>query len=188
MMIFHIGIALNSMKRISIIALGIFIFFLILLGVTFLESLKKDGPPTTNFPTPTSAKISYDSPRQNFKYNKNGLKNLLDTVMARPTPSRSDDKTAKAKITKLANASTGYINSTVDYEIVYFKSANIIGARIKNNNYKFAENEVVDFLKQNGLSEEGICKLPLMFYFTNDVSRSIVEKKIEISPIPDFCL
>jgi uncharacterized protein YxeA len=47
------------MKKILVIILGVIMFLLILLGVTFLESLKRKGEPITEVtPSPTITRVN----------------------------------------------------------------------------------------------------------------------------------
>lgn len=176
------------MRRALIIGFGIILFLLILLFVTFLESLKN----TTGEETITN-KITPTTPAQRVvrdplvDYNDTSTDKLLDIVDTRPTPLLQRDVTIRNQIVSALNNGSGVIQTTEDYRLEYVKSPNSFEAEIKTIEIDRAKEGVISYLKSRGLSEDGICKLPLMFYLNYEVAKNVDNNK-EFSPIPDFCL
>lgn len=176
------------MKRIFAIGTGIFLFILILIGITFLESLKNGGEDTsTESPSPTSTASNerkIDDPV--VEYSKESTDKLLVVVTTRPTPGLTADKTLRSQIISELDGNSGIINSTNSYRLEYVKAPNDFEAEIITTQISKAKEDVISFLRQKGFSDEGICKLPLMFYLNFEIAKSIPDNE-KFGPYPDFC-
>lgn len=177
------------MKKIAVIGLGIVFFVLILLGVTFLESLKNrgvDDTATQPSPTPSANQRQIRDPL--VEYDGASSDKLLEIVKSRPTPIEARDKNLRAiLISELGNQS-GVMQNTESYRLEYVKTPDSFEAEIKTTEITKAKNEVVAYLKSRGFTEDGICKLPLMFYLNFDTAKSVKNTGEEFGQIPDFCL
>lgn len=174
------------MKRVLIIGFGLLIFLLIILGVTFLESLKGGSipPPSqpaspTVFPSEGGAKV---------KYNKDSSDRLLEIVESRPTPVELDDSTLREQLIEELGNNSGITVETQSFKLEYVRAPDSFEAEIKTTEVNRAKNEAIDYLKTRGFSEDGICKLPLVFYLNFEVAKNLSDPGIEFSPMPDFCL
>lgn len=175
------------MKKILIIFAGIVIFILIIIGITFLEGLKDVQKPKVDQAATDKSNNSSINTSINLKIDKQASDKLLEIVEKRPTPVLFSDKASKEKILAPLNNSSGIIFSNENYRLEYYKSPNSFEAKINTKNVASAKEEVIQYLKGRGLSEDGICKLPLLFTLSVDVSKYIISQRIEFSPIPSFC-
>lgn len=177
-----------NMKRILVIAIGIFLFILILIGITFLESLKnKETDTGTGQPTPpTTAGSGRKINAPPVEYDKESTDKLLAVVTARPTPSPTSDKALRNQLISELDGNSGIINSTNSYRLEYVKAPNDFEAEIITTQISKAKEDVISFLRQKGFSDEGICKLPLMFYLNFEIAKSVPDDE-KFSPYPDFC-
>ncbi len=179
----------NKIKRIVLIVAGIFIFFLILLGVTILESLKsREVLDRESFPTPTLVEINRQQTPLVERYEKEGSKKLLNYLKTRPTPSLPSDSQTKARLIKEIPGGSTIITSNATFKIEYVEGPETFEVEIKTVEFDKAKNEAVGFLKSQGFSEEGICKLPVVFYLNYEVSLEMATGAKKLNPIPDFCL
>ena len=181
--------ASSKVKKLALIAAGIFIFFLILLGITLLESLKDRGVSDGGtFPTPTLVEIRRKQEPLIERYEEEGSKKLLNYLKTRPTPSLPSDSQTKARLIKEIPGGSTIITSNATFKIEYVEGPETFEVEIKTVEFDKAKNEAVGFLKSQGFSEEGICKLPVVFYLNYEVSLEMATGAKKLNPIPDFCL
>ncbi len=178
----------NNMKRLIVISVGIILFILILIGVTLLESLKTPKPTEKDPQQPTKVISNGSAQKNQANYDSVAADKLVDIAKRRPTPNQPSDLTIRSSLIGALNNQSGTILDTQTYRLEYLKSPNSFEVEIKTTEISRAKNEVIDFLKSKGLTEDGICKLPLMFYLSFDVSKSIGNESESFKPIPDFCL
>lgn len=173
------------MKKIIIITAGILLFIVILVIVFFLEQFKK---PKDNgiLPTPTTSTNEKSITDPSLDYDKEGTDSLLRTVTTRPTAS-PDDKTARQKLLDRLDGKSGTLINTSTFTLEYSKAPDSFSAEIKSIEIEKTKKEVTDYLASQGFSNEGICKLPLYFYLSYDVSKSLKNETIKFNPSPDFC-
>jgi hypothetical protein len=177
------------MKKIAIAGLGVVIFILILLGVTFLESLKnRDAIEQETTPTParTTTQRRIQDPLVN--YNKKSSDKLLEIVESRPTPGAPSDKNLRAQLISELDNQSGIIQNTASYRLEYVASPDSFEVEIKTSEITKAKDEAILYLKTRGFTEDGICKLPLMFYVNHEVAKNMKSGEDEFNQIPDFCL
>lgn len=173
------------MKKYIIIALGVLIFILILFGITYLESLKNVVTTNPNsFPSPTLVA----NQRESILYEQKGASKMLKNMQERPTPVIPKDTTIKNQLISLLPDGTGTINATEDYELKYVKGPNIFEAKILAEDTVKAKADIIIFLIDKGLSEDGICKLPIIFYLDFELSKKMKSKGQKFNPVPDFCI
>lgn len=182
----HTGVANHTkMKKIIIVGIGVFIFAIILFAITLLENFKNPTQNTKNSENQSSPNYAPNTNR--LKIDSNGSSKLLNVVKTRPTPIlRSDSQIRQELVASLKNES-GQIYTNESFVLEYYKAPNSFEARIVANDVVDVKQEVVDYLRGKGLSEDGICKLPLMFTLSPSVSEYLKSQSIEFSPIPDFC-
>lgn len=179
----------NKIKRILLIVAGIFIFFLILLGITILESLKnREMLDRESFPTPTLVEINRQQTSLIERYEKEGSKKLLNYLKTRPTPSLPSDSQTKTRLIREIPDGSTIITSNTSFKIEYVEGPETFEVEVKTIEFDRAKNEAIEFLKSEGLSEDGICKLPVIFYLNYDVASEMTTGAKKLNPIPDFCL
>ncbi|MCL5970893.1 MAG: hypothetical protein M1450_05355 [Patescibacteria group bacterium] len=120
---------------------------------------------------------------QPLKYDLKSQKKLLQYISTKALGQSDID--SKNRILQSLGGKSGIVYSSPNVEVDYIKLADLFEANIKNGNFYGAKNEVVVWLRKQGLSQTGICNLPLMFSVSWDVS----EKKpgALFSPLPPGC-
>lgn len=119
------------------------------------------------------------------KINEKKLLKALDVLRDRPVLSQKD-KAAKNKIINTL-AKQKYSKTYRDYEIEYIKSADEFLVGINGLNTQKAKYWASMWFKLNGISDQGLCRLPVVFYLKPIVSRQLRPLNIQFEPIPDNC-
>lgn len=176
------------MKKILVIGLGILILCAGILLVFFLETLKQAPPQPEDTPTPTNTPQGQEAnTNPPIDYDNQSTETLLRTVTNRPTPSSTDDSRIRQLLITGLNGTSGVISETATYTLEYSQAPDSFSSEIKTMNINQAKLETINYLKSRGLSEEGICKLPLFFYLNYKISQEYSNSGQTFSPIPDFC-
>lgn len=162
-------------------------YFLIIsvLVISFLLMLGSIG--VLNIKAATAA--ADKSLRSSVKSNARQIGRWLKTVEERPALTKKD-KDAKKKITdKLSTAKnkSGYLSQTPWYNIEYVSNADEFFVEIKDPNTQFSKYWATMWFKLNGVSDDGICKLPVVYYVNWDVANKIKDLNIEFNPLADTC-
>jgi hypothetical protein len=100
-----------------------------------------------------------------LKWNPQASKLLLHREENR-TPLSVSDTQAKQRILKLLPAGQNYgtVYSSSDVNIQYVQSLDLFQVETLTINVSAAKNEAENWFKQEGMSQQGICDLPLGFY------------------------
>lgn len=168
----------KSMKRRSFIIIGIVIISL-LIGLTF---------GVINIKAATAAADKTRKPLVNNNARMTGR--WLRTVKERPALT-SKDKEAKAKIISPLSTvknKSGYLVETKDYKIEYVSNADEFFVEILTPNTQYAKYWATMWFKSKGVSEDGICKLPVVYYPNLGVANKIKDLNIEFNPLADNCI
>lgn len=123
------------------------------------------------------------------KYNAQKMGQWLKILKERPALS-GNDKKAKQKIiaplSKVKNKS-GYVKETKDYKIEYVSNADEFFVEITSPDIQRAKYWATMWFKLNGISDDGLCKLPVVFYPNWNIAQQIKNLNIEFNPLPDNC-
>ncbi len=79
------------------------------------------------------------------------------------------------------------LTATNDFSIDYIQALDEFQVEILTTDYKTAENEAVQYFRAQGLSDNSICNLPVMFYLSYDVTQQLKGQNVSVNSIPDFC-
>lgn len=169
----------------SIIIIVSFLFFM-------LEFNKQ--PQTTNtvinkpITTPTIIQIrqSQNTIKQLVPYKSGSLNKIEDLRKNQNNLSQNDAAIRDTLIKSIVNPQ-GILYTTKNIQIVYASGINEFEVEIFTTDINGAKNEAVVWLKQKGLSDDGICKLPLIFYLNIKISNQLKESGIVFNPLPDNC-
>ncbi len=170
------------MKKILVIILGVIMFMLILLGVTFLESLKKKNEPKAKTPSPTAVKINTRKVISN-----DSAKKALEIAMEKPTLKQKDLFIKNSIASKLTEP-VSVVYQTDLVQVKYVKGPNDFEAKITSTQVEEAKNQTIQYFRGQGLSNDGICKLPLVFYPSIEIKEQLASEGKTFSLLPDFCL
>lgn len=177
------------MKKILSIILGIGIFIGIISIVVLLEKLKKPAEMPIEKPLPTT---SVEQPTQQqqknapVNYDKNSTDKLMQIINTRPTPS-SDDSAIRTSLIGSLGGKSGTLYTSSNITLTYVKTPNDFEGEIKTDNVSGAKQEAETWLKNKGLTSDGICKLPLFFYLNQQVAQKLKGAGVKFSPLPDGC-
>jgi len=164
------------MKKLFILLLTLIIFMFIFLFITYLESLKT-----------VDEKQEVPQTKPLVMYDRTSSDKLLGIVDKRPTLS-SQDLVAKEKLISTLKGKSGIIINDSDLKLEYIANADSFTAEVKNHDVDFSKQKAINYLKEKGLSETGICNLPLVFYLTQEVAKSYGKENQKFKPLPDFCI
>lgn len=168
-----------TIKKLAWIIGSLAVVIIIIIAYNVLSNLKKETPPTTVQQPHTTP-----SPTIDTSYGQK----LKKTLSERPTPIITSDTQVRQSLINKLNGNTGDLTETPSFRLRYLKSANHFEATITSMPVNQAKNEVVSYLESQGLTEDGICKLPLIFFAGEEILSELRNTNIPFYPIPDFCL
>lgn len=183
------------MKKTYILIGTLVLLVCIGLFAVFRGAKKSIAPNKVPIPTPISivnTKIPLPSIRQvaptiaNIFENKT-IKKELDLLENRQ-PLSATDKTTKTNLIELVSPNNGTIYETSEYRVIYIKSLDEFQVEIKTSNAQQAKKNAVTWFALKGMSNDGICKLPLIFFTNYETYQKIKLQNIkDISPLADGC-
>lgn len=141
--------------------------------------------PTQSEPSPSI--VAHTNPQ---------LKNLdipaaykLVTREEQRIPLSQSDTQAKKRILQLLplGKTYGTVYSSNNVTIEYVQSLDLFDAYILTVDVASAKKEAEDWFKQQGMSQQGICDLPLGFYLYSNVANMLKSTNFIFSPLPDGC-
>lgn len=171
-----------------LLALVLINIILTIISLYFLQD-KKSTPQqtTTNIPTPTS--VYEENNNYTFKYNTEAHSKLADIIINRP-PLSLQDQEAKTNLlqTTVKGFNSGIVYETPNVRVEYVQSVDMFLAEILTDEVQTAKNETNIWFRERGLTQKGICNLPVMFYFDRSKIESLQNKDMEFNPLPNSCL
>lgn len=157
------------------------VLFLIIIAIGFIMLSPSLAPHP--LPTPTPLPTIKEG---NVQYDLNAQHKLLQIAKNPPTLSSSDLE-AKKKIIALVPSGSEVVYQSTDFTIYYVNGADLFQGEILTTNITKAKREVVAWFKTQGMSQQGICGLPITFYLNYDVSQKLQYSNIVFSPLPEGC-
>lgn len=133
---------------------------------------------TTSGLTPTTAESSP------ILYEESSTEKMLDIVKQTPSLAPSDLRIRNVLIAKASEGEYLYSSTTVRLE--YLSSPDQFMAEILTSDIESAKSEAVSFFSEQGLSNEAICHLPLIFYLSLQARRALPENTT-FNPLPNNC-
>lgn len=114
-------------------------------------------------------------------------KKLLEYVQNKK-PLSPSDKQAKASIFRLLEGlPSGIIHQTPNITITYVQSADMFQVEITNARIDAAKAEALLWFRNEGMSKEGICNLPVSFYLNHEIASDLEDAKNSFNPLPPGC-
>lgn len=127
--------------------------------------------------TPTSSVLPETDPQ----------KRLLDYIQNRRPLTEADLK-AKTSLIDIHNQTgSGVVYQNERLSIEYVKSADLLQVEIRTKAIDAAKDEALLWLKSKGLSDEGICNLPVSFYLNFDIKTELGVEADTFNPLPETC-
>lgn len=114
---------------------------------------------------------------------------MLDLIKNR-RPIANADKLAKAKILTLLPQGnlSGIVHETRNIRIEYIHAADLFQVEILTTDLKTAKDEANVWLREQGLSQEAICTLPVTFYVNFDIANQLRNTDIVVSSLGNGCI
>jgi len=152
--------------------------------ITFMQST----PTTKTTPLPTIKPTVSVSDHLPVFYDNAAASRLAQKIQNRPTLQPADNQSKNAILnTILHGFNSGVLYETADVRLEYVQSANLFMGEIKTTNVVKAKADATTWFLNKGLSQEGICNLPLMFYLDTGVSQALQGQDVVFSPLPNGC-
>lgn len=148
-----------------------------------IDKNKNDASFTS--PTPTPLAFFGNPP---VRYDPDAQEKLLEKKINR-TPLTSNDSTIKAKLlTYLPEGQvSGVIHETDTIRVEYLESLDLFKVEILTRDITGAKNEANTWFRQQGLSQKGICDLPLGFYLNWEIANTFRNTDLVFSPLANGC-
>lgn len=181
-------------KKVLFLVIGL-VFIIILL--TALALLTPSGSPETQpqpssqipifSPNPSITTFPLPSPQiPEIAYSPDQLEQDYERIINKQPLSQSDSQIRTRLIASLNNQS-GYLEETSEYRIEYVKAPNLFMVEILSNDAAQAKEASLNWFKEQGLSDSGICNLPVSIYLSSEVSQSFSSQNQKFDPIPEEC-
>ncbi len=186
----HTGGAPDNIMSFRIILIACIVFFILFIGIIIFSIFtpKKVAPTTTQQndlgPNPTT---SFSRPTPQMSYNKEATDELLEIVRTRPTPSLNSDITVREQLIASLEGESDVLYASPLVRIEYVSTPNDFEAEILTDEIDSAKDEAITWLHSQGLSDEGICKLPLFFYLSSRAKSNVQNSNYAFNPRPNFC-
>ncbi len=176
---------MNKKVTVLFAIIGVFIITCIVI-VVYMNLSKQDLPddsPTQPTPVPT---FQGKAIRENVSYNTEAKRKTIDVIQNRQELSEQGRSTRQSIIGRLNNTS-GIVHKTAKYRLEYIASPDVFMAEILTTDINQAKEEVQDYLNKEGINQNDICYLPLVFYLSAFTSQSVKDTNTEFNPMPLGC-
>ncbi len=167
------------------LALTLGIIVLVIAILAFSTKPAQQSIPATPTATPTPIETKTNPP---VKYDQSAQDKLLDRVQHRRQLTNEDAST-KTKILSLLpqGEQSGILFQSTNIIIDYTHSADIVQVEILITDIQQAKAEANIWFRSQGMSQQGICDLPVMFYLNFDVATKLRGSNVQFSPLPNSC-
>lgn len=165
-----------------------FIMFLLIVGLLMFTQQEKPGALSPFFPTPTPlTRASLSTQTQPpVPYVTGSGKRLLDKIERRELLSPADASVKRNLIAASLNAEK-FLSVTVSYRILYIPTFDIFQVELLSNEIVSAKRRATEWFTGQGLSSEGVCNLPIMFYLNSEVATAMRNTNTVFNPLPEGC-
>lgn len=181
--------------KILIFTLILILIALVVLVVTRLLGPQK--PPSEIVATPIPSPTSFIIPQTPtpiptqvtnpiVPFASGAADKLLQKVQ-NPEVLSEADLAIRIKLTDSLGNNSGILNQTEIYRAEYVKSPDKFMVEILTTNIDLAKQEAINWFKGQGLSGDGICKLPIIFYLNYEVKNQLSGGGTTFNPLPEGC-
>lgn len=162
--------------------------FLLIVGLVMFAQQKKPGSLPPFFPTPTPlARPPLSAQTQPaVPYVTGSGKRLLDKIERRELLSPADASVKRNLITISLNGEK-FLSVTVSYRMIYVPTFDIFQVELLSNDISSAKRRATEWFTDQGLSSEGVCNLPIMFYLNSEVANAMRNTNTVFNPLPERC-
>lgn len=156
--------------------------------LVIINSQKLEQQRNTSFkasPIPTDEPFTSKPP---LVYNKDAEDKLIDYIQHRRTLSKSDISAKASILTVLSNGEqSGILYESSTIIIDYIHSADVFQVEILTPNIQAAKDEANIWFRTHGISQKGICTLPVEFYVNYEVGTKLRHTNIIFNPQGNGC-
>ena len=127
-------------------------------------------------------------PEPLVSYSKEDQDKLMEKIQNRQ-PLSNNDSFAKASILSLLPREhpSGILYQSSNITIDYTESADMFQVEINTTDIKNAKAEANIWFRARGMSQKGICDLPLMFYINYETMIKLKNSGTQFSPLANSC-
>ena len=113
---------------------------------------------------------------------------MADKILNR-NPLPLNDDLAKEKLLQrtLGGQNSGVVYESEKVQVEYMQSDDIFMAEILSPEIDKVKAETNVWFRNQGLSQEAICNMPVIFYLRTDVADQLQQKNIIFNPLPNGC-
>lgn len=157
----------------------IVILFLLTSGLLALTFIRNEAPQreTTSLPaTPTITPTV-----EKFNYLPEETERMLEYVK-KELPLSPADTAIRRRLIAEVNNESGVLYETQHFIIEYVKTPDVFMVGVKTEDIQTAREDATDWFIKQGISNQGVCRLPVVFY-----PQFIPLKKTPFNPLPIGC-
>lgn len=178
-------------KRLVILIAGLLIILILILLLRIITGGKGTDKtsPSPFGPTPLPSILQSVEPSV-FDPSRIYEQGSLEKDYQRITSKRElseNDKRIRLQLIALAGNKSGVIHRTENYILEYVSAPNQFMAEITNPDINSVKTQINQWLFGKGLTQDGVCKLPLVLYLNSDVRNELASKNLIVSLIPEGC-
>jgi hypothetical protein len=168
-----------------IIIIPICLFGLLLL----LNTLTKPSTPQqvgTAPLFPTKFLANPNTAKAPVQYDEKATQKMLDKINNK-VPVSPDDTAVKERLVTSIRNSSNTLYETQLFRVTYVKPSDLLFVEIKTRNIIRTKQDAIKWLTEQGLSNEAICTLPIVFYLNNTAAMQLRSEKTIFNPLAEGC-
>lgn len=166
------------------------LLFIIVLGIIFMmqKASRQNNNSSYSQPTPISGNqtLQITPVKPPVEYQKGSIDREVNAITDRRAMSSSDTAT-REKLIQITGGVSGILTQSNNYTIKYVKPLDVFESEIISTDITGAKREVIAWFENQGISGDGICKLPVTFYLNRTTAEQLHGKGIIFNPLPDGC-
>lgn len=178
---------MNKSVVILISTLGIVAITALVFSIRSLQNSNITNNKNYLIPTPITSNVFAPSviPTQNIVQAQQNDK-LINAVEHRSSIASSDTQAKQLLINSLPE-NTEIIYSTNLFRVFYIPTPDVFQVEIDDQNYQEAKKSAVDWFISKGFTQDGICKLPVVFYLNFDIKQQLPDRGANFTPLAQGC-
>jgi len=162
---------LNNKKLLVVLAVGIILLILVIIIGSFSSSNPPQGTSQTVPPLVPKEKSSTS---------------VVTHLENRKTLSTNDEQ-VKAMLIRETSTDSSVVSTTPDYVVEYVTGIDFFHVQITTIEIEKARREAMNWFISQGMSKEGMCAIPIVFYLSPDVATQITGTNVTFNALPDGC-
>lgn len=133
------------------------------------------SPPSSQTPAPYIIPYDLKSFKKDFER------------ITSPEPLIQSDLEIRNSLINQLNNQSGILVKTGEYQIEYVKAPDSFMVELNSIDPASAKLVATDWFKQQGLSVQGICNMPVVFYLSDQARNYLIQTGQKFNPIPEGC-